>query len=115
MAEKEGEAEKAKVEAPPGPVISDQEKDWAQAALTDFNRNSYGSCLQHLLKLEASRPQDTKVAHNKAIVEYYKSDLKKTDQFRKNMNLVCSQVSHISVECLLTSLKHGGYYVYHLL
>jgi CCR4-NOT transcription complex subunit 10 len=102
MAEKEGEVEKAKVEAPAGPVISDQEKDWAQAALTDFNRNSYSSCLQHLLKLEASRPQDTKVAHNKAIVEYYKSDLKKTDQFRKNMNLVCSQVSRISMDCLLT-------------
>jgi CCR4-NOT transcription complex subunit 10 len=107
MAEKEGEVEKAKVEAP---VISDQEKDWAQAALTDFNRNSHGSCLQYLLKLEASRPHDTKVAHNRAIVEYYKSDLKKTDQFRKNMNLVCSQVSHISMECLFVDpLKHGGY------
>ena len=92
MAEKEGDAEKTKAEAAPAPVISDQEKDWAQAALTDFNRGSYGTCLQNLTKLEAARPQDTKVAHNKAIAEYYKSDLKKTDQFRKNMNLVCSQV-----------------------
>jgi len=96
MAEKEGEVEKAKLEAPAPVVISDQEKDWGQAALTDFNRNSYNTCLQHLIKLEAARPQDTKVAHNKAIVEYYKSDLKKTDQFRKSMNLVCSQVSTIS-------------------
>jgi CCR4-NOT transcription complex subunit 10 len=100
MAEKEGEVEKVKVETPATQVISDQEKDWAQTALTEFNRNSYSSCLQYLLKLEASRPQDTKVAHNKAIVEYYKSDLKKTDQFRKNMNLVCSQVSPISTKCL---------------
>jgi CCR4-NOT transcription complex subunit 10 len=102
MAEKEGEVEKAKVEAPAAQVISDQEKEWAQAALTEFNRNSYSSCLQYLLKLEASRPQDTKVAHNKAIVEYYKSDLKKTDQFRKNMNLVCSQVSRILMGGFLT-------------
>lgn len=121
MAEKEGEAEKVKVEAPTGPVISDQEKDWAQAALTDFNKNSYSSCLQHLLKLEASRPQDTKVAHNKAIVEYYKSDLKKTDQFRKNMNLVCSQ-AHVNIENLdsLEDVEHCVIYfnqavlLYHL-
>ncbi|GFG36368.1 hypothetical protein Cfor_01996 [Coptotermes formosanus] len=97
MAEKEGEVEKAKVEAPAPLVISDQEKDWAQVALADFNRSSYSTCLQHLIKLEAARPQDTKVAHNKAIVEYYKSDLKKTDQFRKSMNLVCSQ-AHVNIE-----------------
>ncbi|XP_021933283.1 CCR4-NOT transcription complex subunit 10 isoform X3 [Zootermopsis nevadensis] len=97
MAEKEAETEKAKSEAPAQPVISDQEKDWAQAALTEFNRNNYSSCLQHLVKLEAARPQDTKVAHNKAIVEYYKSDLKKTDQFRKNMNFVCGQ-AHVNIE-----------------
>jgi CCR4-NOT transcription complex subunit 10 len=96
MAEKEVEAEKAKVEAPAQPIITDQEKDWAQAALTEFSRNNYSACLQHLVKLEAARPQDTKVTHNKAIVEYYKSDLKKTDQFRKNMNFVCSQVGYTS-------------------
>ncbi|XP_069676719.1 CCR4-NOT transcription complex subunit 10-like isoform X2 [Periplaneta americana] len=121
MAEKEGEAEKVKVEAPAPPVISDQEKDWAQGALTDFNRASYASCLQLLTKLEAARPQDTKVAHNKAIAEYYKSDLKKTDQFRKNMNLVCSQ-AHVNIEDLdaLEDVEHCVIYynqavlLYHL-
>lgn len=91
MAEKEGEAEKT-VDVSTTPVISDQERELAQIALADFNKGSFGSCLQHLTKLESSRPTDTKVAHNKAVVEYYKSELKKTDQFRKNMNLVCSQV-----------------------
>ncbi|KAJ9588355.1 hypothetical protein L9F63_018281 [Diploptera punctata] len=97
MAEKEGDTEKTKVEATPAPVISDQEKDWAQTALADFTRGSYGTCLQNLTKLEAARPQDTKVLHNKAIAEYYKSDLKKTDQFRKNMNIVCSQ-AHVNID-----------------
>lgn len=76
--------------------ISEEERDWAQSALNEFNRNNYSLCLQYLTKLESARPHDIKVAHNKAVVEYYKSDLKKTDQFRKNMNLVCVQVS-----CLL--------------
>uniref|UniRef100_A0A1B6E480 CCR4-NOT transcription complex subunit 10 n=1 Tax=Clastoptera arizonana TaxID=38151 RepID=A0A1B6E480_9HEMI len=74
-------------------TISEQERDWAQAALADFNRGSYATCLQNLSKLEASRPHDTKVAHNKAVAEYYKNDLKKTDQFRKNMNIVCAQAN----------------------
>lgn len=78
-----------------GGTISEQERDWAQTALADFNRGSYAACLQNLSKLEASRPHDTKVAHNKAVAEYYKSDLKKTDQFRKNMNMVCAQVGVI--------------------
>ncbi|PSN45792.1 CCR4-NOT transcription complex subunit 10 [Blattella germanica] len=121
MADKEVDLEKTKAEAQPAPVISDQEKDWAQAALTDFSRGSYGTCLQHLTKLEAARPQDTKVAHNKAIAEYYKSELKKTDQFRKNMNLVCSQ-AHVNIEDLdsLEDVEHCVIYynqavlLYHL-
>ncbi|XP_067004724.1 CCR4-NOT transcription complex subunit 10 [Anabrus simplex] len=120
MAEKENEGEK-KVETPAAPVISDQERDWAQAALADFNKGSYGSCLQYLGKLETARPQDTKVLHNKAVVEYYKSDLKKTDQFRKNMNMVCSQ-AHVNIEDLdsLEDVEHCVIYynqavlLYHL-
>lgn len=76
-----------------GSSISEQERDWAQSALNEFNRNNYSACLQYLIKLESARSHDIKVVHNKAVIEYYKSDLKKTDQFRKNMNVVCAQVS----------------------
>ncbi|XP_075216340.1 CCR4-NOT transcription complex subunit 10 [Lycorma delicatula] len=79
--------------------ISEQERDWAQSALAEFNRGSYTSCVQYLTKLESARSHDTKVAHNKAVVEYYKNDLKKTDQFRKNMNVVCAQ-AHLNIEDL---------------
>ncbi|GLH02443.1 CCR4-NOT transcription complex subunit 10 [Gryllus bimaculatus] len=96
MAEKEGETEK-KSEAATAPTISDQERDWAQSALADFSKQNFGSCLQNLGKLESVRPQDVKVQHNKAVAEYYKSELKKTDQFRKTMNSVCSQ-ARINIE-----------------
>lgn len=33
------------------------------------------------------------VLMNKAVVEYYKSDLKKTDTFRKQLADICAQVS----------------------
>lgn len=73
-------------------TISEQEREYAQVALTEFNRGNYASCLQTLNKLESLRPNDIKVLHNKAVAEYYKSDLKKTDHFRKSLNLICSQV-----------------------
>lgn len=78
-------------------TISEQERECAQVALTEFNRGNYALCLQTLNKLESLRPSDVKVIHNKAVVEYYKSDLKKTDQFRKNLNLIYTQ-AHINTE-----------------
>lgn len=74
-----------------GVNLSEQEKDFAQLALNEFNKGAYGSCLQNLLKLESLRAKDVKVMHNKFVTEYFKSDLCKTDQFRKNMNVVCNQ------------------------
>lgn len=44
-----------------------------------------------MAKLEATWTHDSKVAHNKAVAEYYKSSLKKTDQFRKNLANLRSQ------------------------
>ncbi|KAI5710966.1 hypothetical protein M8J76_014148 [Diaphorina citri] len=90
-----------------GANLSDQEKDFAQLALNDFNRGSFGSCLQYIIKLESLRAKDVKVMHNKYVTEYYKSDLCKTDQFRKNMNVVCNQAK-INMENLeqLEDVEH---------
>lgn len=53
-------------------------------------RGNYIACLQQLNKLD-SRNNDYKVVHNKAVAEYYKSDLKKTDQFKKALHGVFVQ------------------------
>lgn len=74
-------------------VVSDQERDLAQNALSEFQDGSYATCLSYLSKLEILRPTDLKVTHNKVVVEYYKSDLKKTELMRKSLNAICGQVS----------------------
>lgn len=74
-------------------VITEQERTLAQNALSDFQKGSYASCLSHLNKLESLRPMDLKVTHNKVVVEYYKSDLKKTELMRKSLNAICGQIS----------------------
>lgn len=72
-------------------IISDQEKDLALNALTELKKKNYLSCLQNINKLETNRPNDFKVLHNKVVVEYFKSDLRKTEQFQKNLTSVCNQ------------------------
>ncbi|XP_018903609.2 CCR4-NOT transcription complex subunit 10-B isoform X2 [Bemisia tabaci] len=97
--------------------ISDQEKDWAQSALAEFNRNNFQASYQFFKQLEASRPNDFKVVHNKAVVEYFKSDLKKTDQFKKNLLSAFNQF-RISIDDLetLEDVEHCIiYYNYALL
>lgn len=77
--------------------FTDQDREIAQCALADFNRGNYSTCLQNLTKLEASCGQDIKLLHNKAVVEYFKSELRKTDQFRKSFNALCAQ-AHVNFE-----------------
>ena len=73
-------------------VISDEERDLAQNALSEFQKGAYASCLTYLSKLEALRPKDLKVTHNKVVTEYYKSDLKKTEVVKKSLNAICGQL-----------------------
>lgn len=54
-------------------------------------RGNFTQCLQNINKLEG-RTNDFKVAHNKALVEYYKSDLKKMEAFQKSLNTMFNQV-----------------------
>lgn len=70
-------------------VITEQERDLAQNALAEFKKRSFTNSLNHLNKLEVLRPKDLKVMHNKVIVEYYRSDLKKTELARKSLNAIC--------------------------
>ncbi|XP_015110061.1 CCR4-NOT transcription complex subunit 10 [Diachasma alloeum] len=70
-------------------IITEQERDLAQNALAEFQKRSYTSCLTYLNKLEALRPKDLKVMHNKVIIEYYKNDLKRTELAKKSLNAIC--------------------------
>lgn len=72
--------------------ITDQERDWAQQALAEYEQKNYKACLQHLERIEVSRPNDPKVRLNKAVVEFYENGLCSTDKFRKAFIDVCSQV-----------------------
>ncbi|CAG5088694.1 Similar to CNOT10: CCR4-NOT transcription complex subunit 10 (Gallus gallus) [Cotesia congregata] len=74
-------------------MITEQERDLANSALNEFKKRNYISCLTYLNKLEALRPKDLKVMHNKIIVEYYKSDLTKTELARKSLNAICGSPS----------------------
>jgi len=75
-----------------GHSFSDQERELAQLALNEFNNGNYSACVQLLSRLESSCGQDPKVAHNKAVAEYYKNDFKKTEVFKKSLVNVCNQV-----------------------
>lgn len=72
--------------------ITDQERDWAQHALSEYERKNYKSCLEHLERIAETRPNDPKVQLNKAIVEFYESGLCTTDRFQKSLAEVCKQV-----------------------
>lgn len=74
-------------------VITEQERDLAQNALSEFEKGFYSSCLTALNKLESLRPTDLKITHNKVVVEYYKSELRKTELMRKSLNAICGQIS----------------------
>ncbi|XP_025833465.1 CCR4-NOT transcription complex subunit 10-like [Agrilus planipennis] len=72
--------------------VSQQECEIAETALLEFNRGNYNNCLQEINKLE-NRTFDFKVSHNKIVAEYYKSELKKTEAFQKNLNYLLNQFS----------------------
>lgn len=72
-------------------LVTDGEKDLAVAALSDFKKKNYVGCLQNISKLEATRPKDFKVLHNKAVAEYVKSDFRRTEHFKTNLNAICTQ------------------------
>jgi len=81
--------------------ITDQERDWAQQALAEYEQKNYKSCLEHLQRIEVSRPNDPKVLLNKAIVEFYESGLCTADKFQKSFVDVCKQVVCYNMTILL--------------
>lgn len=71
---------------------SEQERALALSAQTEFEKRNYTAALQHLSKLESSRQQDPKVAHNKAIVNCFKDGLTNITQLRKSLSAIAKQL-----------------------
>lgn len=73
-------------------VISDEERELSQQALSAFQKGSYASCLMYLNKLEVLRPKDLKVMHNNIVAEYFESNLQQTEIFKKSLTAICGQM-----------------------
>ena len=89
------------------PDFSDQEQELARNALIEFESARYDASLSCLSTLEGLRPNDAKVAHNKAVTEFYKSGCERTDDLLKSLNSVKRKVYYrvISVQIFTFLLK----------
>lgn len=67
-----------------------------------IHRADYHACLQTLLKLQKTQDSNPKVTHNRAVAEFYISDLRKYDQFRKTM----VQITELVGEIQTVEVKH---------
>ncbi|XP_058451693.1 CCR4-NOT transcription complex subunit 10 [Malaya genurostris] len=84
------------------PKVSELEHDLEVQAFNEFQKADYSSCLQTLLKLQKSQESNPKVIHNRAVAEFYMSDLRRYDQFRKTM----VQITELVGEIQSVNVKH---------
>ncbi|XP_055695320.1 CCR4-NOT transcription complex subunit 10 [Lutzomyia longipalpis] len=76
-------------------TYKDEDRALIKLSFEEFVKQDYGNALKNLNKLEASIGASPKIAHNKAVVEYYLNDLQKHEQFRKCLQQItgCTQFS----------------------
>ncbi|XP_035783142.1 CCR4-NOT transcription complex subunit 10-like [Anopheles albimanus] len=67
------------------PSLTEQERDLELQAFIEFQKADYQACLKTLQKLLKTQETNPKVLHNKSVVEFYNSDLRRYDQFRTAM------------------------------
>lgn len=84
------------------PKISDHESELEVAAFSEFQRAEYPQCLQTLVKLQKTQDSNPKVIHNRAVAEFYISDLRRYDLFRKTM----IQITELVGEIHTVNVKH---------
>ena len=64
----------------------------ARQAKEAFDKQSYESCLSSLNKLMEVCRHDKRVAHNRAVARYLLSNLTLTDEFRRHLQTLKTQV-----------------------
>ena len=79
--------------APSLPAVTEQQKEYAKNALKEFDNKQYSTCISWMSKLTGQRPTDSKVAHNKAVAEFYNSGCKNVDTFRRALDTLCQMVN----------------------
>ena len=95
MAESKQEEPTEKLELPSVPAVTDQERELAQQATEEFDKGNYDACAKIVTKLAETRGQDPRVAHNVAVVEYYKTGFTRTDEYRQAMVGVAAKVIYL--------------------
>ena len=73
-------------------VATDSDIELAKNAKSAFDGHRYESCLSSLNKLLDARRTDGRVAHNRAVAQYLLSNYTLTDDFRKSLHAVSTQV-----------------------
>lgn len=58
-----------------------------------FDRGDLAASLEQLAKLQEQRPLDTRFVHNAAVVMFHMRGFRNVEEFRKQLNSVCSQVN----------------------
>uniref|UniRef100_A0A8D3CUT3 CCR4-NOT transcription complex subunit 10 n=1 Tax=Scophthalmus maximus TaxID=52904 RepID=A0A8D3CUT3_SCOMX len=79
------------------PGVTDQEKEMATRAYEAFSAGKYDESLKHLEALQELNKEDYKIAMNKAVVEFYKSDQSTTGTLKQTLMTIKNQV-HTSAE-----------------
>ncbi|XP_076325133.1 CCR4-NOT transcription complex subunit 10 isoform X2 [Tachypleus tridentatus] len=73
------------------PPVTEQEKELAANAFQEFENKNYEKCKSILNKLSQTRSGDPKILHNLAVVEYYQSEFRNTDELQKKIKEVCDK------------------------
>lgn len=64
-----------------------------------FDRGELAASLEQLAKLQEQRPLDTRFVHNAAVVMFLMRGFRNVEEFRKQLNSICSQVNLPSFTC----------------
>ena len=79
----------------------------ARLAKEAFEHHRYESCLSTLNKLMEVRRHDKRVGHNRAVARYLLSNMTLTDEFRKNLQTLKTQVGRETVRSCQKTSTHA--------
>ncbi|XP_041375361.1 CCR4-NOT transcription complex subunit 10-like [Gigantopelta aegis] len=94
---KTAQSAEAAESAPSLPAVTDQQKEYAKQALKEFENRQYSACVSWVSKLVGHRSSDSKVAHNKAVVDFYNSGCKNVEAFKRTLENLC-QMTNLSLD-----------------
>uniref|UniRef100_A0A0B6ZK74 CCR4-NOT transcription complex subunit 10 n=1 Tax=Arion vulgaris TaxID=1028688 RepID=A0A0B6ZK74_9EUPU len=73
---------------PPQPPVTEQQRELAAQAMSEFEKGQFTSCTKTMGLLGDARPTDVKVVHNRSVALFYQSQCRAVDEFRHNIQTV---------------------------